>query len=147
MASPKYADIQVTLGRAYLLNGNLDSAKKYLLSAIALDKKNADARQYLVNISMQQKDTLSAIGYIDQYLQYYPDDEKIWLKKYILLLQHRDFAKAERVYRSFSKQFTEDTIRMISFQEWRSIAEAHRRSGDPARAYESYRKALAYQPG
>jgi len=146
-ASPKYADIQVTLGRAYLLNGNLDSAKKYLLSAIVLDIKNADARLYLVNISMQQKDTLSAIGYIDQYLQYYPGDEKIWLKKYILLLQHGEYASAERVYRSFSKQFSEDTIRIISFNEWRSIAEAQRKNGDLARAYESYRKALAYQHG
>ena len=145
--SPKYTDIQVTLGRAYLLNGNLDSANFFLRKAIQRDKKHPEALQYLVNITLQQKDTVGSLKYLEQYLKYHPTDRSLQLKKYILLLQHRQYAEAERSYLFYVAKFNPDSIRLISFDYWQSRAVLQNKSGDAAGASSSYRKALNYQPG
>ena len=145
--SPKYTDIQVTLGRAYLLNGNLDSANFFLRKAIQRDKKHPEALQYLVNINLQQKDTVGSLKYLDQFLKYYPSDRSMQLKKYTLLLQHRQYAEADRSYRLYVTKFNPDSIRRISFDYWQSLALLQNKSGDAAGANTSYRKALNYEPG
>lgn len=145
--SPRYTDIQVTLGRAYLLNGSLDSANFFLRKAIQRDKKHPEALQYLVNISLQQKDTVGSLKYLDQFLKYYPTDRSLQLKKYILLLQLRQYAEADRSYRLYVTKFNPDSIRQISFEYWQSRAVLQKKSGDAADAYTSFGKALQYQPG
>src|SRR4051812_37323428 len=57
--SPDYVDVRLVLARAYMLNENLDSARQHLEKVISNDPKNAQALHYLINISLQQKDTIA----------------------------------------------------------------------------------------
>jgi YaiO family outer membrane protein len=144
--SPNYTDVQVTLGRAYLLHGKLDSAKWYLRKAVTKDRNNPDAYNYLVNISMQEKDTAAAIAYLSDYLEYHPDNKYLTLKKYSLQLQYSQFASAGLTYKSYLSRFPADSINRVSFDYWQSAADMQKKRGEMRSAYDSYRKALPYQP-
>ena len=145
--SPGYADIQVTLGRAFMLNGNIDSAKANLEKALIKDKKNEAGLLYLVNINIQERDTIIALRYLDQYLGFYPTDKDTWLKKYILLLQYREYTKATAVYNFYTSRFDPDTIRTISFDYWKLLGASAHKKGELAMAFESYQKAFRIRPG
>ncbi|MES2328257.1 MAG: tetratricopeptide repeat protein [Bacteroidota bacterium] len=145
-ASPAYTDVQLTLARAYMLNKNMDSAKWHLENLLVKDNKNAQGLLYLVNISMQEKDTVSGLKYLDQYNTWYPEEREQHLKEYVLLLGHRDYKKAGIVYRSYITRFNRDTIQTAGFDYWTSKAMSERKASDPASAYSSYKKALSYQP-
>ena len=145
--SPGYADVQVTLGRAFMLNGNIDSAKANLENAVVVkDKKNEAGLLYLVNINIEEKDTVTALRYLDQYLNFYPADKDTWLKKYILLLQHGEYIQATTVYNFYTSRFDPDTIRAISFDHWKLLGASAHKKGELAMAYESYQKALRVRP-
>ncbi len=146
ISTPDYTDLQVTLGRAYLLNGNTDSAKFYLNKAVAANSNNGDAFAYLFNISMQEKDTAAALQYLTTYISHHPEDEKNSLKRYALLLQYRQYENAESAYRSFIERFPRDSIRAAAFDYWKTTAVMQHKSGNLADAYKSYRKALRYDP-
>jgi YaiO family outer membrane protein len=146
-ASPDYIDVRITLARAYMLNGNMDSAKVHLEKAISKDPKNAQGLLYLVNIFLQEKDTLPALHYLDKYVGYYPEDRDNWLKEYVLLLEHKEYKKADAKYVSYAKRFKKDSIQQISFDYWESKGSRERKSDDLTAAYESFRTALRYRPG
>ncbi len=145
-SAPKYADVRAALGRAYFLNGQPDSAKKYLLSALRYDKKNESSLLNLVGVSLTEKDTVAAIQYLSKYLSYYPKDAASWRKKYTLQLQRRQYADAEISYHAFAKRFPIDTLRRIAADYWQTYASEQKIRGNLSGAYRSYQRALAYQP-
>ncbi|MEO7531653.1 MAG: tetratricopeptide repeat protein, partial [Sediminibacterium sp.] len=146
IASPGYTDVRVTLARAFMLNGNIDSAKIQLEKAISNEPENAQGLLYLINISMQTKDTIAGLRYLDAYTSYYPEERESWLKEYLLLLEHREYKKAETVYNTYTRKFKSDTINNAGFDFWRAKGDLDRKQNDLAAAYKSYRSALRFQP-
>lgn len=143
--APTYTDAKVGLGHAYLLTGNMDSAQKYLQTALNADSKNQDAMLYLVNANMQQHDTVAVLRNIDRYMEHYPADNKLLLKKYILLLQHREYAQADEVSKDLDSRGLANEVKTINYDYWLAAATSERKAGNYQKAYDNYKKALPYR--
>lgn len=92
--SPDYTDIRLLLGRLYMLTGQNTAAEQRFLAVLKKSPKQKDALNYIVNLSYQQKDLPKAIGYASSYLNYYPADKNMQLKKVAMLYESKDYTAA-----------------------------------------------------
>ncbi|MEO8171586.1 MAG: tetratricopeptide repeat protein [Sediminibacterium sp.] len=146
VSAPDYIDILVTLGRAYMLQGILDSAKTTLENVLEKDPKNAQSLLYLVTISFELKDTSEVLRHLTSYVNYYPEDKRYTLKNYLLLLEHSEYKNASTVYRAYAKRFGSDSIQIAAFNFWETKAIEEKKQAHLTAAYESYQRAIQFKP-
>jgi len=145
-SSPDYADIKIVMGRAFLLNGQPDSAEKIFLSAWHQQRPDADVLPFLVNIELSKGDTVTALDDIGHYLGLDPMDTSMWLKKYSLLLDRKNYVQASSLYRAFRTRFHSGAISAYSFRYWQESAQQQHRLGDLRAERAAWEQALYYQP-
>jgi YaiO family outer membrane protein len=93
--SPDYLDFNLLLGRLYMLTEKYDDAIQELDKVLIKHPNQADALKYLINASYQNHDLRAAIKYANQYLQYYPNDKLMNIKKISMLNEINAFSEAK----------------------------------------------------
>lgn len=101
--SPNYTDIQLLLGRLYLMEGQVQEGTVLLEKVLQKDPKNKDAYNYLINGYATQKDYAQASDYAAQYLEQYPEDEEMQLKNVEFTRQQGDLKAAYALSDSLMK--------------------------------------------
>lgn len=106
--SPDDIDLQVLLGRLYLLSEKYPEATVELKRVLNKQPDNADALVYIINASYQNKELEQAANYCTQYLSYYPNEKKMLVKKIAIIGETQDFRKALAELKKAFKQFPDD---------------------------------------
>lgn len=113
--SPDYADIRILLGRLYLLTGKNDQAIQELKTVLVKHPDDADALNYIISASYQNKDLNEAIKYSTQYLNHYPDDKEMMIKRIAMLRELKDFEEAYHLSKTLHSKYPENRkIRTIN---------------------------------
>ncbi|RZK81865.1 MAG: YaiO family outer membrane beta-barrel protein [Pedobacter sp.] len=113
--SPDYTDIQLLLGRLYLIKKEYTQGEMMLKKVLEKDPENVDALNYLINGFYAQKKYSDAIRYADVYLTHYPNDEQMQLKKVDFTTLQGDLKSAYDLSDSLSKRYPQnDKIRLIN---------------------------------
>lgn len=106
--SPNYLDIEILLGRLYLLTRKYEEAVVTLKRVLAKHPNQTDALQYMINANYQNKGLAQAAAYCSQFLNYYPNDKKIWIKRIAILSEMQSFNAANNDMKLALKRFPKD---------------------------------------
>ena len=113
--SPDYTDIQLLLGRLYVMEKQFDNGVNELKKVLAKQPNHVDALNYIVNGYAEQKKYDEAIHYADQFLKYYTADEAMTVKKLDFVRLNAGEKEAYLLSDSLKKQFPKsDRIRLMN---------------------------------
>ena len=139
--SPHNLDIHLLLGRAFALDGKLDSARLELNYVIDKNPKYRDAYIYLVNLESVACNYLQALEYADMGLKYFPNDRDLLLKKLDIYLKEGDYMEANKLADYLYERFATDAyIRSVYLDFKLTLARQYSHRGYieiSKRAYES----------
>ena len=129
------------LGRAFALDGKLDSARLELNYVIDKNPKYRDAYIYLVNLESTACNYLQALEYADMGLKYFPNDRDLLLKKLDIYLKEGDYMEANKLADYLYERFATDAyIRSVYLDFKLTLARQYSHRGYieiSKRAYES----------
>lgn len=106
--SPNYLDIEILLGRLYLLTGRYEEAATTLKKVLDKHPNQSEALRYMINTNYQNKHLAEAAAYCLQLLNYYPNDKQIWIKRIAILGEMRSFNTANNNIELALKRFPND---------------------------------------
>jgi YaiO family outer membrane protein len=146
--SPDYIDIRVLLARLYLLSERYEDAIQELNKVLVKQPNHADALKYMVNANYQARHTRDAIKYIAQYLNYYPTDQQMLLKKIAMLHEIDGLDEAKQELKHALEKYPNDTNlvylnKTVSF----SAAKASLLKKDTLQTLTIYKQLLNEYPG
>ncbi|TRX42827.1 YaiO family outer membrane beta-barrel protein [Flavobacterium restrictum] len=107
--APNYLDFYVSLGNAYKMTNQIDSARYYFKYVIAKNTNYKEAFSYLTRLEIEQNKADAALQTIDQALVLCPEEKDFHLLK-LRALELENNPKATATYLSFLiKKYPEDT--------------------------------------
>ena len=145
--SPDNLDIHLLLGRAFALDGKLDSARIELNYVIEKNPKYRDAYVYLVNLEAVACNYLQALEYADMGLKYFPNDRDLLLKKLDIYLKEGDWMEANKLADYLYERFSTDAyIRSVYLDFKLSLARQYSHRGYIEIAKRAYESVLEQDP-
>ncbi|NCX95399.1 MAG: YaiO family outer membrane beta-barrel protein [Chitinophagia bacterium] len=145
--SPKNLDIQVLLGKAFSLDGKIDSARFVLNRVLQKNPKYRDAYIFLINMEAQACNYLQAIEYADIGLKYFPNDRDILLRKLDVYVKEGDWIESNRLIDYLFERFSTDpTIRGIFLDYKLTLARQYAHKGYIEIAKRAYESVLEQDP-
>lgn len=145
--SPDYTDIRVLLGRLYLLTGKNDDAVKELKKALVKQPNDIDALGYIINANYQNKNLDEAIRYSGLYLNYYPSDKAMLVKRISMLNEAADFEKARYEIKQVLKKYPSDPGIVYLHKEILFSEAGHAvKAKDSLKALNTYKEILTAYP-
>lgn len=103
--NPASDAVYYQMGQIISSNGDLNTAKKFVKKAVAIDGKNM---WYLVSLSglyYQEKNLDSAILYYEKAVSIFPENENIQLTLGNLYIDNNNYEKANRIFDAFDKKY------------------------------------------
>ena len=145
--SPKNLDIYLLRGRAYSLEGKIDSARADLNHVIDKNPKYRDAYIYLVNMEAIACNYIQAIEYADMGLKYYPNDRDLLLKKLDVYNKEGDWMESNKLADYLFDRFSNDPyIRTIYLDYKLTLARQYSHKGYIEIAKRAYEAVLEQDP-
>jgi len=95
--SPGYNDIRVFLGRVYTWTDKLDSARTEFLIVLKQEPGFEDASAAITDLEYWNNNSLAALDYCNQGLQYHPDSKELLLRKIKILKSDKKYIEAYQV--------------------------------------------------
>jgi len=95
--SPDYNDIRVFLGRVYTWTDKLDSARTEFLIVLKQEPGFEDASAAITDLEYWNNNSLAALDYCNQGLQYHPDSKELLLRKIKILKSDKKYIEAYQV--------------------------------------------------
>ena len=145
--SPKNMDIHLLLGRAYSLDGKIDSARIELNKVIEKNPKYRDAYIYLVNMEAIACNYLQAIEYADMGLKYFPNDRDLLLKKLDVYNKEGDWMESNKLIDYLFDRYSGDPfIRTVYLDYKLTLARQYSHKGYIEIAKRAYEAVLEQDP-
>jgi len=105
---PKDSELQMLLGKYYVLSKNYDKARYELSKSIESNPGNVAAKHMLVTVETETKRYSSAICYINELLEVNPYWRGLWRKKIELYRLQGNHVEADRLLKRIAQIFPED---------------------------------------
>ncbi|MET0574175.1 MAG: YaiO family outer membrane beta-barrel protein [Pedobacter agri] len=145
--SPRYLDIQVLLGRLYILTNRNDEAETELNMVLKQKPNQKDALNYLVNLSYQDKNLTQSLKYAGQYLKYYPGEKSMELKNVSMLYELKDYNIADAAWQKLSQKYPDNSaIKNLYVEAHLTAARDYKKQNEIEKAIMEYEKVVAQQP-
>ncbi|MET6997998.1 tetratricopeptide repeat protein [Chitinophaga defluvii] len=144
---PDDIDMQLLLGRLYMLTGNNEAARKQVKKVLTKAPRYRDAYQYAINIEIITGKYEEADCYTDEALGYFPNDRDFMLKK--MEIQHllNRINKGNQLAENLLSRFSEDTtVRNAYIEHYLFTGRYYMKNGNPQQAGISFEKVLALSP-
>ena len=106
---PKDSDLQMMLGKYYVLSKDYDQARFALSKSIESNPGNVDAKHMLVTVETETKRYSSAICYVNELLEVNPYWRGLWRKKIELYRLQGNQVEADRLLKRIGQIFPEDS--------------------------------------
>lgn len=144
---PDYMDLHFMQGRAFMLYGNLDSARIKFKHVMTESPRYRDAYLLGTNLEIQMKNKEEARCVIDDGLYYFPFERDFMIKKIEVLDFCRDFKAADEYIEKLINVHYDDSIAMRYYFDYKfERAIYYTRLGNYAKALDCYSHILAYDP-
>lgn len=145
--SPRNLDLHLLLGRAFSLDGKIDSARIELNYVIQKNPRYRDAYIYLVNMEAVACNYDQAIEYCDMGLKYYPNDRDLLLKKLDVFNKQGNWIESNRLADYLFDRFSSDPyIRSVFLDYKLTLSRQYAHKGYIELAKRSYESVLEQDP-
>lgn len=145
---PEFTDLELLLGRVYMLTGQWDLARKHVDNVLKNDEKYLDAYYYKINIEVSSKRYKSALTAVDGALKAYPNRKDLLLRKLGILDVLGYIAEGNNLADRLIRQAPRDKdIQQAYIGHHLENARRYRAQDLPSAAISSLDKVFAIDPG
>lgn len=144
---PDYMDLHFMQGRAFMLNGQMDSARIKMKHVMRKAPRYRDAYLLGTNIEMQLNNKEEALCIINDGLYYFPYERDFMIKKLEVLDFNRDFRSAETYAEKLISVHYNDSIAINYYVSYKlEMARYYTKMGNYFKARECYSSVLEEAP-
>jgi cellulose synthase operon protein C len=145
--TPKNLDTRLLLGRAYALQGKIDSARIELNFVLDKNPRYRDAYLYLIMMEFFACNYQQALEYADMGLKYFPLDREILLKKLEIYEKEADWIEGNKLADYLFDHYPSDPeIRKVYIEYKLNIARHNNHQGYVDIAIRNYEAVLEQDP-
>lgn len=144
---PDYMDLHFMQGRAFMLQGNLDSARIKFKYVMTEAPRYRDSYLLATNLEIQQDNKEEANCIINDGLYYFPFERDFMIKKLEVLDFNRDYRQAERYAEKIISVHYNDSIAISYYINYKlERARYYIKQGNYLKASECYSAVLEESP-
>ncbi|MBR1809319.1 MAG: hypothetical protein IJ776_08030 [Paludibacteraceae bacterium] len=141
------SDISFLYGRYWYHQGDVSTARRYLLTAVREDESNAEALELLVKLEEGEKNYSTAIVHVNDLLGFSPYNPRLWRKKIELYRLSGNEQEANRLLERLAQIYPQNEQIQNDLQYQRELqVEQMRKQGNEQESQQAIRELIQTNP-